>query len=174
MRVRWMIRRDLGDVVRIERESFQYPWTAQEFHYQLRRRDRDVIGMVAERNGMAAGYMLYELHKRHLFLVNLAVDPQFRRSGVGSRMIAKLQRKLSVNRRESLEVKVRESNLPGLAFLRSCGFVAACVLHDEYSEVGEDAYVLRYTLADAGGRIIERILQGNARVFHAGGVSAKS
>ncbi len=59
--VRWMIRRDMSDVLAIESESFEFPWSEEEFVRCLRQ--RNCIGMVAELDDRIVGYMIYELHK---------------------------------------------------------------------------------------------------------------
>ncbi len=45
VQIRWMIRRDMAEVLRIERESFEYHWTEEDFLCCLRQ--RNCIGMVA-------------------------------------------------------------------------------------------------------------------------------
>ena len=49
--IRWMIRRDMPGVLEIEKLSFEYPWTEEDFIRCLRR--RNCIGMVVmvTRNG---------------------------------------------------------------------------------------------------------------------------
>src|SRR4029078_10231989 len=44
--IRWMIRRDMAEVVDVERASFEFPWFEEEFIRCLRQ--RNCIGMVAE------------------------------------------------------------------------------------------------------------------------------
>ena len=57
------------------------------------------IGMVAERGERVLGFMIYELHKTRLHLLNFAVANDARRRGVGSQMVDKLIGKLSSQRR---------------------------------------------------------------------------
>ena len=45
--IRWMIRRDMPEVLDIERDSFEFPWSEEDFMRCLRQ--RNCIGMVAER-----------------------------------------------------------------------------------------------------------------------------
>ena len=45
--IRWMIRRDMPEVLEIEQLSFDYPWLAGDFSGYLR--NRNVIGLVCER-----------------------------------------------------------------------------------------------------------------------------
>lgn len=82
VQIRWLIRRDMEDVLRIERSSFDNPWTDDNFLKCLRQ--RNCIGMVAEQDFEIVGYMIYELHKSKIHILNFAVDPICRRVGVGT------------------------------------------------------------------------------------------
>ena len=57
--IRWMIRRDMAEVLAIEADSFEYPWSEDDFIRCLRQ--RNVIGMVAELDDRIVGFMVYEL-----------------------------------------------------------------------------------------------------------------
>ena len=61
--IRWMIRRDYAEVLAIEARGFEFPWCEDDFIRCLRQ--RNCIGMVAERDDRVAGFMVYELHKFH-------------------------------------------------------------------------------------------------------------
>src|SRR5277367_6823709 len=95
--IRWMIRRDMPEVLQIEQESFDYSWTEEDFLRCLRQ--RNCIGMVAEQGERVVGFMIYELHKAKLHILNFAVHPGWRRQGVGAQMVGKLISKLSSHRR---------------------------------------------------------------------------
>ncbi|GIW98959.1 MAG: hypothetical protein KatS3mg111_2292 [Pirellulaceae bacterium] len=140
--IRWMIRRDMPAVLEIEEASFEFPWSEEEFINCLRQ--RHCIGMVAEVGGEVAGFMVYELHRHRLQLINFAVSPKFRRQGVGSAMVEKLISKLSLDRRNRILLEVRETNLPAQLFFRSMNFRATAVLRDYYEDTTEDAYVMQY------------------------------
>src|SRR5205085_3641644 len=86
--IRWMIRRDMPEVLQTEQESFEYAWTEEDFLRCLRQ--RNCIGMVAEQGEKVVGFMIYELHKQKLHILNFAVHPTFRRMRIGSQMTAKL------------------------------------------------------------------------------------
>src|SRR5438045_6165199 len=75
--IRWMIRRDMPEVLQTEQESFEYAWTEEDFLKCLRQ--RNCIGMVAEQGERVVGFMIYELHKAKLHILNFAVHPQYRR-----------------------------------------------------------------------------------------------
>ena len=71
VQIRWMIRRDMPEVLKIEHESFEFNWTEEDFLACLRQ--RNCIGMVAEHDNRVVGFMIYELHKTRLHILNFAV-----------------------------------------------------------------------------------------------------
>lgn len=140
--IRWMIRRDMSEVLDIESGCFEFPWSEEDFVRCLRQ--RNCIGMIAEHDDQVVGFMIYELHKSRLHILNFAVAARYRRSGVGSQMVDKLVGKLSTQRRTRITLEVRETNLAAQLFFRSQGFRAVSVLRDYYEDSPEDAYVMQY------------------------------
>jgi [ribosomal protein S18]-alanine N-acetyltransferase len=143
--IRWMIRRDMAEVLDIERGSFEFPWFEEDFIRCLRQ--RNCIGMVAEHGERVVGFMIYELHKTRLHILNFAVAPEFRHRGVGRQMIDKLLGKLSSQRRVRITLEVRETNLPAQLFFKAAGFRAVTVLRSYYEDSPEDAYLMQFRQA---------------------------
>lgn len=142
VQIRWMIRRDLAEVLEIENESFEFPWSEEDFIRCLQQ--RNCIGMVAEQGAQVLGFMIYELHKTRLHLLNFAVSREARRRGVGTQMIHKLVSKLSPQRRTRITLEVRETNLAAQIFFRTEGFRAVSVLRGFYDDTPEDAYLMNF------------------------------
>ncbi len=140
--IRWMIRRDMTEVLGVEAEGFEFPWSEEDFVRCLRQ--RNCIGLVAEHADRVIGFMIYELHKTRLHLLNFAVAREFHRRGVGKQMVLKLITKLSSQRRTRILLEVRETNLAAQLFFGDCGFRAVSVLRDFYDDTSEDAYLLQY------------------------------
>jgi [ribosomal protein S18]-alanine N-acetyltransferase len=140
--IRWMIRRDMPEVLAIEKQCFEYPWLEEDFVRSLRQ--RNCIGMVAEHNDCVVGFMIYELMKTRIHVLNFAVGPGSQRQGVGAQMLAKLAAKLSSQRRTRIVLEVRETNLAAQLFFRARGFRAVSVLKSFYSDTPEDAYLMQY------------------------------
>ncbi len=136
--IRWMIRRDMPDVMRAERASFEYAWTEDDFLRCLRQ--RNCIGMVVELSDRIGGFMIYELHRTRLHLMNFAIHPSVRRTGLGSLMVSKLVYKMTSHRRLKITLAVRERNLAAQMFFRAHGFKATRTLSNYYEDSGEDAY----------------------------------
>src|SRR3954454_7774485 len=147
--IRWMIRRDMPEVLQAEQESFEYAWTEEDFLKCLRQ--RNCIGMVAEHGEKVVGFMIYELHKAKLHVLNFAVHPDYRRTGVGKQMVAKLVGKLSSHRRTRITLAVRETNLPAQLFFKTLEFRATKVLRGYYEDSGEDAFLMQFKITDDAG-----------------------
>ncbi len=151
--IRWMIRRDMPEVLQIEQDSFDYSWTEEDFLRCLRQ--RNCIGMVAEHGERVVGFMIYELHKTKLHILNFAVHPAWRRLGVGGQMVSKLVSKLSSHRRTRITLEVRETNLEAQLFFRKQEFRAVRVLRAFYEDSGEDAFLMEYRFGDDVGEDLD-------------------
>ena len=146
LHIRWMLRRDMREVLKIENESFEFPWSERDFIGCLRQ--RNVIGMVAtgpNDDELIVGFRIYAMHKFYLELLNLCVARDVRRRGVGSQMIDELIGKLT-KRRPRLWFNLWELNVEGQRFLSAKGFRAVRVLRDHYDEGidHQDAYRFQY------------------------------
>lgn len=144
IQIRWLIRRDLPEILAIENASFDFTWDEADFVSCLRQ--RHCIGMVAECNEKVIGFMIYELHQSSLKIINFAILPEFRRKSVGAQMVTKLVDKLSQQRRYQIELTIRETNLEAQLFFKKQGFEASSVLRGFYSDSEEDAYLMQYCL----------------------------
>jgi [ribosomal protein S18]-alanine N-acetyltransferase len=158
--IRWMIRRDMPDVMAIELASFEHAWCEDDFLRCLRQ--RNCIGQVAERGDTILGFMIYELWRTQLRLLNFAVHPGARREGIGGLMAKKLIYKLCGHRRQKITLAVREGNTPAQLFFRAHRFRAAKLLRGYYEDTGEDAYQMEYKpmdeeWAEYGGAPVNRV-----------------
>lgn len=150
---RWMINRDMPEVLKIEQESFPDPWTEADF--QLVLRDRHNIGLVAEIGVHVVGFVVYQLGSRSLRILGLAVDPRFRRQKIGQAIVTKLKAKLGRKKgRTRIVFEIADVNLPGQLFFRSQDFRATKVLR-HYFDLPDgskcDAYRMEYHLNEKEG-----------------------
>jgi ribosomal-protein-alanine N-acetyltransferase len=153
--IRWTIRRDMPEVMRIENECFRdFPWSEQDWLTCLA--NRNCIGMVAEVEECVVGVMVYDLLPKGLHLLNFAVRPDCQRIGIGTALVNKLKSKLSQDRRTRLSLHIRESNLPAQLFFRAQGFRAVSVVKDHYEDTPEDAYLFQYRYQAAAERCVGR------------------
>jgi len=144
--IRWLIKRDIPEVLEIEEKSFPYAWTEDDLLSCLR--PYHTIGLVAEYHEKVAGFIIYKLCKTSLRLVNLAVHPQYRRLGIGTLLVSKTLDKLSGHGRNRLIVDIDERNLGGQLFLAEQGFLATKTFPGRCPN-GDDAYRMEFSVAES-------------------------
>jgi len=136
MNIRWMIRRDMPEVVAMDSLSHAACWREEDFLRGLRQ--RDCIGMVVEK-GDGRGddaeplldFFVYELHRTKLHVARLAVHPAWRRRGVGRNIFFKLDSKLSGRGRNRFTIDVPEDALAAQLFLKAMGCTAIKILRGQ-------------------------------------------
>lgn len=136
---RFMIQRDLSEVLAINAGSREAPWGEDEFLKTLRSRSN--IGRVAESKGKVVGFIVYGFKSERYEILNLAVARTHRGLGVGSMLLGKLLGKPR-DRWKSIVAKVSEDNLPAQLFFQRQGFRAVKVLRGRFD--GRDAYVMSF------------------------------
>lgn len=142
LELRWLIRRDAPDVIRIAKRTGGELHTESRLTNALRR--RNCIGRVAEYSGrFVIGYEIYVLVDNVIDVEEMAIDQPFRRNGIGTAFLDSLKGKLSDHRRRVIQVTVRDSALDAQLFLRENYFRAVSWSRRHYDN-GEDGIVFRY------------------------------
>lgn len=95
-------------------------WTAKEVRQFMNRTDH--IPKVILRNNKVVGYVFYVLHQRVVEIRQLAVDPEYRRQGLGKQLVQHLLQALPSLRRRVVAIEVPEHHLEAQVFLRDLGF----------------------------------------------------
>ena len=144
-RIRPMLGNDLAQVVRIERASYEFPWTAGNFHDSLR---AGYSTWVAEQERQVFAYMVLMLGYEEGHVLNLTVAPEWRRRGIATELLLHAAYTARCHRAEALFLEVRPSNQGALALYRQMGFSELGVRRRYYPAVDgrEDAIVMRLAL----------------------------
>lgn len=124
---------DLSEVVSIERQSFDHPYSLAVFKKYLR-----ATFLVAEQEQRIVGYIIGIKMGDKTLIVSLAVHPRYRRRGVGTSLVQHLQERLPSS---VTEIQVRPSNEGALSFYSALGFERKRVIPRYYAN-GEDAIVM--------------------------------
>jgi ribosomal-protein-alanine N-acetyltransferase len=120
LHVRWLIRRDIPEVVEAEILTYGHEaWGEEQVHFHRCAKNR--IGMVVEFEERILGFMFYNLHRSKLEILRLVVHPNFRNQGVGTAMVEKLKSKLCSTRRNRIVVRV-PLDPEGCGWFRRRGF----------------------------------------------------
>jgi ribosomal-protein-alanine N-acetyltransferase len=124
---------DLDSIAQIQAASAEASqWDASEYlKYDFR---------VAVCDGRIAGFVVgRQLAEGESELLNLAVDPAFRRRGIGRRLVSAL----TSGHAGSLWLEVRESHLDARKFYKTLGFCDAGYRPGYYPDSGEGAIVMK-------------------------------
>ena len=135
---------DAPALVAIERRSFGDPWSEGSFREALRASWS--FGLVAQTADDIIGYLIAREAAGTGEILNLAVDPPRRRSGIAR---ALLEAGLAALRRRHVQevyLEVRVSNEPAQALYRAAHFQPVGRRRSYYRNPVEDALVLRLAL----------------------------
>jgi ribosomal-protein-alanine N-acetyltransferase len=143
--VRPMREADVAEVMRIERASYQFPWTEGIFHDCLR---VSYLCRVALQDQRIVGYVVMSMGAGEAHILNLCVREEYRRVGVGRLLIRYLLDQAREAGMAEVFLEVRPSNDVAIVLYQSMGFEQIGTRRGYYQAVGgrEDAAVLRLKL----------------------------
>ncbi len=140
---------DLPQIIAIERRAFPTPWSLAMFVLELSKPAG--VCLTALRGSEMLGYLICSRYDTVWHIMNVAVDPDRRRDGIATAMIADLLRRID-SRDARFTLEVRESNVGAIALYERFGFRAAGRRRRYYQDNGEDAVVMWRTQSTLRGR----------------------
>jgi ribosomal-protein-alanine N-acetyltransferase len=141
VRVEQMTDDDIPAVLDIERASFLTPWPPEAFQQEVRH-NRLARYLVARQGGAVVGYAGVWLMVDEAHITTFAVHPEWRRQGIGRRLLLAMLVVAEEMRATRMTLEVRVSNLAAQALYRDHGFAIAGRRERYYTDDGEDAYVM--------------------------------
>ena len=153
--LRWMIKRDLREVVAIDEISFMLPWSEQYFRERLK--FDKALGMVAVAGGKVVGYMVFECWQEHLGLIKISVHPDYRHQGIGTELIKRLKWKLAIHSRKKIITVASSVDLVAINFLTALGFRVGPIDINAHQGNAKDYVGLDFTVDHGVGPMLERI-----------------
>jgi ribosomal-protein-alanine N-acetyltransferase len=130
---------DLPQVIGIERRAFPTPWSLAMFVLELSK-PAGVCLAAVDGEGTLAGYLVCSRFEDAWHLMNIAVDPERRRHGIGTGMLNELL--ATVGSEAQLTLEVRTSNAGAIALYERFGFRSEGVRRRYYQDNGEDALIM--------------------------------
>jgi len=141
VRIVAMRRRHLRSVLRIEAQVYPRPWSLALFMSELGLRSSRCY-VVARVGGSVVGYAGLMLTGDDAHVTTIAVDPDWQRHKIGTRLLAFLAHESVRRAARNLTLEVRVSNEPAQAMYRQFGFKPAGIRKGYYQETNEDALVM--------------------------------
>lgn len=133
---------DLDAVVELEEASFNNPTTRDWYERELERPEVCFIYILRTPDVPVAAFCAFWLVVDQVHINNLAVRPEMRRRGLGSRLLDAVMKEAGKLGAASLMLEVRESNTAARRLYERAGFNVHSVRKSYYTNPVEDAHVL--------------------------------
>jgi [ribosomal protein S18]-alanine N-acetyltransferase len=134
-------RRHLRSVLKIETQVYPRPWSLGLFMSELALKTTRVY-LAAKVGGQVVGYAGLMVTGSDGHVTTVAVDPEWQRQGVATRLLLGLTRAAVARGCTGLTLEVRVGNEAAQELYRTFGFAPAGIRKGYYTETNEDAIVM--------------------------------
>ena len=131
----------VAQIAELEKICFSDPWSEASIASELS--NPLSCWLVALEGERLAGYIGSQTVMGETDMMNVAVAPDYRRQGVGEKLILTLVDILKAQGSHWLMLEVRQSNAPARALYEKLGFAEVGRRKNYYSKPREDALILR-------------------------------
>ncbi len=139
--IRKMTLEDVPAIVQLDQVSFSLPWPERSFRFEVTDNPASRC-WVAEIDQRIAGMVVAWLFVNEVHIATIATHPDFRRMGIGSRLLSHtLLQALEEGARSSF-LEVRESNLAAQEMYRRFGYEETGRRRRYYRDNDEDAILM--------------------------------
>ena len=131
----------VAGIAALEKICFSDPWSEASISSELN--NPLSLWLVALDNDRVVGYVGSQTVLDGADMMNIAVDPAYRRQGVAAELIERLETALKSKGVICLVLEVRASNAPAIALYDKLGFAIAGRRPNYYRHPKEDALIMR-------------------------------
>jgi [ribosomal protein S18]-alanine N-acetyltransferase len=142
MIIRTLQLRDLSAIEEIERHSYKTPWSRSMFAGELSKASSVCLGAFDEETGGLIGYLIVSRYVDAWHVMNIAVDPNARRAGVGTALLVRLFELTTGDGRRGYTLEVRVSNTGAINLYERLGFQPRGIRRGYYTDNREDALIM--------------------------------
>lgn len=132
---------DVPAMARIERDSFDSPWSAEEITKDVTA-GGNIYVAVAECREEKAGYGEIRMVAGEAQIYNIAIAPEFRREGIGEALLRHMINKAEEEGCTLVTLEVRGGNDAAMSLYRKLGFREVGRRKGYYAKGGEDAVLM--------------------------------
>ena len=130
-----------AQIAALEKQCFSAPWSEKSVLEELT--NPLSLWLVAAEGDTVAGYIGSQSVLGESDMMNVAVDPAYRRQGIGEKLILALIEGLREKGNHCLSLEVRASNDPAILLYQKLGFSQIGKRPGYYRNPREDALILR-------------------------------
>ncbi len=139
--IRGMTEKDIDEVLEIEKEAFETPWSRDAFVLELIKNQLAKY-IVADKDNKIVGYGGLWLILDEGHITNIAVRASFRGQGIGNLLLEKLIDICEEREINNMTLEVRKSNLVAQALYKKYGFLDCGIRKGYYTDIKEDAVIM--------------------------------
>ena len=132
-------------IAEIEKLCFSDPWSEKSVASELD--NRLSLWLIALDGDTVAGYVGSQSVLDEADMMNVAVHPDYRRRGIGRKLVQALSEALQKRGIRGLMLEVRQSNAPAIALYEKLGFQQVGLRPNYYRNPKENALILRKELS---------------------------
>ncbi len=136
-----MMPKHISQIAQLEALCFSCPWSENAIAGELT--NPLSLWIVAVDQNRVVGYVGSQSVMGEADMMNIAVATDYRRQGIGEKLVAVLMDMLKKKDVHSLALEVRVSNVPAITLYNKLGFVQVGRRPNYYSAPKEDALILR-------------------------------
>lgn len=140
LRLEKLAEHHLPAVIAIEKASNGAPWSERSFRNELEHRHGRFLVAIADGNVVGYGGVWLVVDEAHV--TNLAIDPAYRRRGIGKRLMAALLDSAREAGMVCSTLEVRTGNLAAIELYRGLGYRDVAIRKGYYPDNREDALVM--------------------------------
>lgn len=137
---------DVPAISRIEQESFDSPWSADEITKDVMSKDGSIYVAVIESDGEKAGYAEMRTVAGEAQIYNIVIDRTFRGKGLGEMLLRHLIDKAKETGCSLVTLEVRGGNEAAMELYHKLGFKEVGRRKGYYAKGGEDAVLMDLAL----------------------------
>jgi len=140
--IRKMTLDDVSTVAEIDRISFSLPWPERSFHYEVSGNPVARCWVAESQDKRIAAMLVLWLIIDEAHVATIATHPDFRRHGIGERILTVALKDAAEAGATHALLEVRERNEAALSMYRKFGFEVAGRRPKYYRDNGEDAILM--------------------------------
>lgn len=134
-----MTEADLDEVLQIERQGHQRPWTEKIFREELA---REWARLVVVRSPSLVAFCNYWLVHDELHLLNIVTDQRARRRGHARMLMEHIVTQAQTQKCRVVTLEVRKSNQAAIGMYECFGFSSVGLRPKYYADNQEDALIM--------------------------------
>ena len=131
---------DLSEIEEIEQRAYKTPWSRSMFASELAKGTSICLG--AFEGDELVGYIVNSRYVDAWHVMNVAVDPDFQRRGIATRLLERLFELTNEDDGRGYTLEVRVSNHGAISLYERLGFTARGVRRGYYTDNREDALIM--------------------------------